>query len=171
MPADQTTNCTMYCRQCGYQLTGLSANRCPECGRPFDPANPRTFRQHPRAWLIRRWARRIAWTAAILALCLGIPMSAVLGWFYSGWRAEQPAILVLKQAGRQEWAAPMMAPKACGRTVPNLMLLSAGPAWSAGARPSVVISRPSAWLPRSTGDQSLGHAIHRQSGRAPLFRR
>ncbi len=26
------------CQACGYALFGLRQNRCPECGRPFDPA-------------------------------------------------------------------------------------------------------------------------------------
>lgn len=26
-----------FCRQCGYDLTGLTEPRCPECGKPFDP--------------------------------------------------------------------------------------------------------------------------------------
>jgi hypothetical protein len=29
MTQDQITPASMYCRQCGYQLTGLSENRCP----------------------------------------------------------------------------------------------------------------------------------------------
>ena len=39
----QTTRGPMYCRKCGYHLAGLSANRCPECGRVFEPANRRTY--------------------------------------------------------------------------------------------------------------------------------
>ena len=35
--------CTMTCLKCGYVLAGISTNRCPECGRPFDPADSRTF--------------------------------------------------------------------------------------------------------------------------------
>ena len=42
-----------YCRGCGYNLRGLTVPRCPECGRPFDPADPHTYREHP----IRRWVR------------------------------------------------------------------------------------------------------------------
>jgi hypothetical protein len=26
------------CSKCGYDLTGLTVARCPECGRPFEPA-------------------------------------------------------------------------------------------------------------------------------------
>lgn len=35
---------TRYCLGCGYVLDGLPEHRCPECGRPFDPDNPRTFK-------------------------------------------------------------------------------------------------------------------------------
>ncbi len=31
------------CRGCGYPLVRLPENRCPECGRGFDPENPRTM--------------------------------------------------------------------------------------------------------------------------------
>ncbi len=27
------------CRECGYDLRGLTEHRCPECGKPFDPAD------------------------------------------------------------------------------------------------------------------------------------
>ncbi len=40
------------CLDCSYILDGLPKDRCPECGRVFDPANPTTFvmdqsRGHP----------------------------------------------------------------------------------------------------------------------------
>ncbi|MBI5863031.1 MAG: hypothetical protein HZB38_00690 [Planctomycetes bacterium] len=52
------------CRGCGYALRGLPSNRCPECGREFDPRDPATmllgrrvgrletfFSRPPRLWL------------------------------------------------------------------------------------------------------------------------
>lgn len=35
----------MYCRTCVYDLAGLEAGRCPECGRGFDRADPRSYRR------------------------------------------------------------------------------------------------------------------------------
>lgn len=37
----------MYCRQCQYDLTGLTSNRCPECGAWFSAANPLTWQPVP----------------------------------------------------------------------------------------------------------------------------
>ena len=36
------------CRECGYLLRGLPEPRCPECGRPFDPHDPTTYRDPTR---------------------------------------------------------------------------------------------------------------------------
>ena len=38
---DYTSTAT--CKNCGYALRGLPVARCPECGLPFDPGNPRTM--------------------------------------------------------------------------------------------------------------------------------
>ena len=44
------------CLGCGYLLRGLSVPRCPECGRPYDPGDARTYRDpHHVAWYGRRW--------------------------------------------------------------------------------------------------------------------
>ena len=74
------------CRQCGYALRGLTAPRCPECGRPFDPpaiwaAHRRKARRpfdataarlsRPPSW----WATACA-TAAVLSLGWGAYLPA-----------------------------------------------------------------------------------------------
>lgn len=50
----------MYCRSCHYMLVGLPENRCPDCGRLFDPDKPSTFLWHPKQssqqwWVIASW--------------------------------------------------------------------------------------------------------------------
>jgi len=44
MPDQPIITPSMYCKKCAYPLVGLDRQRCPECGRPFDPDDPRTYR-------------------------------------------------------------------------------------------------------------------------------
>jgi hypothetical protein len=103
MTDELTTPTSMYCRQCGYQLAGLSENRCPECGRAFDPGNRRTFLCEPRSWSVRRWARRIAVALAAAVLLGGMGYGGLWGYVYwkyhADWVAEQKAIAALKRVG------------------------------------------------------------------------
>lgn len=64
MAQHRTTEATMYCRRCGYQLTGLSEDRCPECGYAFDwpdllelsrRLQPYLFEHHPGMSGVRPW--------------------------------------------------------------------------------------------------------------------
>jgi hypothetical protein len=59
---------TKWCKTCGYVLDGLSENRCPECGRGFDPANRRTFRGKPPASRRRKFFLRSVVVIFILVL-------------------------------------------------------------------------------------------------------
>ena len=43
------------CLGCDYPLTGLTENRCPECGRVFDPRDPDTMRTARTPGKIARW--------------------------------------------------------------------------------------------------------------------
>jgi hypothetical protein len=36
----------IYCLSCRYELRGLTSNRCPECGRGFDPAVAATYTRY-----------------------------------------------------------------------------------------------------------------------------
>ena len=68
-PHASSSTDTAFCLGCGYFLRNLPTQTCPECGRPFDPADPRTMSLgHPlRPW--QRWLLRpIGWPMIALAL-------------------------------------------------------------------------------------------------------
>jgi hypothetical protein len=75
----------MYCRGCGYALIGLTSNRCPECGREFDPANPRTFLARPRRVVLRWVIKKIA----LVLVCLTLSLAGYVG--YLAWQVHQEA--------------------------------------------------------------------------------
>ena len=82
-----------YCRGCNYDLRATTSEnpRCPECGRPFDPANPRTTRRRP----VRRWLRHVR-RAVAGVLILFLLLAGVWGWFFWGWYSERQALISLK---------------------------------------------------------------------------
>jgi len=87
-PPDPSLPPRAFCRGCGYALIGLESRQCPECGRGFDPGNPRTFaRRPPRGW-IGRWGRRVAGMLGLLVLAGGIGV----GWLWWGWQQEQKTV-------------------------------------------------------------------------------
>ncbi len=98
-----------YCRgrNCGYDLRGLPASttRCPECGRPFDPADPKTYRSRP----LRRWLRYVKRAALGLAALLVI-LAGTWGWFFWGWYDEQQALRALKVDPNHVGYAPILTP-------------------------------------------------------------
>jgi hypothetical protein len=71
------------CWECGYSLRGLENRRCPECGRPFDPADERTMNMGGE---VRRLARFLmkppGWMTHVLT---------VLAVLMSLWAAAVPA--------------------------------------------------------------------------------
>ena len=78
---------TKYCLGCSYALDGLPENRCPECGRPFDPDESRTFSPRPRAKK----------KATIVVLMYLLPLLVSLTWWASlasnlAWVGGTPAL-------------------------------------------------------------------------------
>ncbi len=70
----ETTHGDIRCIQCEYSLFGLETHRCPECGRPFDPADAKTF--HFEVLDGRQYLRWCGWSLAgillpLVLLCLG----------------------------------------------------------------------------------------------------
>lgn len=60
----------LHCPQCGYDLTGLPENRCPECGVPFDPAGLRRLRASAISWT--ELLIRLVGPPAIVVLCASL---------------------------------------------------------------------------------------------------
>ena len=61
------------CLSCLYILDGLTEQRCPECGRSFDPHNPKTYArrlQSGRLYLTAAICGSVAITAPLLAAYL-----------------------------------------------------------------------------------------------------
>ena len=75
------------CLACKYALRGLpeGTSRCPECGRPFNISDPRTFDDGSPGINWTRWARPPGWIHSILivVLCTGVlyEQSYPFGWF------------------------------------------------------------------------------------------
>jgi len=42
-----------FCKRCNYLLHGINSNYCPECGRPVDLTDPKTYRTHESTLLNR----------------------------------------------------------------------------------------------------------------------
>ena len=70
--AGQQNRKRMRCLECGYRLIHLTENRCPECGRAFDPNDPESF-------LSKRVSGTLYLIAAILpAICVSFPLVIAL---------------------------------------------------------------------------------------------
>ena len=70
---------TLHCPQCDYNLTGLTENRCPECGLGFDP--------EALAADMETWPEPISWPAAVFLLALSPALVGACAFFMvlSGW--------------------------------------------------------------------------------------
>ena len=71
----------MYCRKCGYVLDGLDKNRCPECGREFDPNNQATYKVTPLRFDIRCILGRVAIVALAALLAYAVSYFALVRTF------------------------------------------------------------------------------------------
>jgi hypothetical protein len=73
-----------YCIACGYSLQGLPAGaagyRCPECGRAFNPANPKTFRNTPQGRLASWLVKPMEWPMVCVSLAAAIGVMSVSRW-------------------------------------------------------------------------------------------
>jgi hypothetical protein len=84
-----------FCLGCGYSLAGLQQRVCPECGRPFDPNDPKTFAASARV------PSRTSWILVALALigalsiypCIELGLAAGYGYRAFGvWQPPNSAV-------------------------------------------------------------------------------
>ena len=75
------------CQACRYPLRGLSSQRCPECGRAFDPADPSTLWPHrrPPGPLGRWWVRQngtptVVWAIVTVIAAVGLRSISDFDW-------------------------------------------------------------------------------------------
>lgn len=87
-----------FCQRCAYPLDGLGENRCPECGRPFDPEDSETF-DGPRARIGHR--HLIAALVGLGVLCV----SFVIAGLASQMHAKALAAGAWAPGARDQWLA------------------------------------------------------------------
>ena len=88
-----------FCTACGYELQGLTPTpeaiyRCPECGREFDPANPKSFLARPRRRVLRRIVKIV-----LAVFCLTLPATGYVSCQYWQTHQEAKAIQILRDYG------------------------------------------------------------------------
>jgi hypothetical protein len=62
------------CPACDYDLTGLSARRCPECGRRFDPHDIWVANKHKQSGVGRPTPAYVIYGALIIGLMIVVPL-------------------------------------------------------------------------------------------------
>jgi hypothetical protein len=74
------------CLSCAYVLTGLDGLRCPECGRHFDPRDPRTYTTKPPFLAWKFWLP--GFSLALIGASIGAAALLMMGnWGASLWFA------------------------------------------------------------------------------------
>ncbi len=70
-----------YCLTCRHSLRGLESHQCPECGRAFDPSDPRTTSPYPysRFWAVSAITAKVVTAIASWFVVVLFLISAI-GW-------------------------------------------------------------------------------------------
>ncbi len=80
----------MRCLSCKYDLKHLTVNRCPECGREFDPADARTFDPSTMSPATRLAIRITIIVVLFIGLLAGIAAIIIYYLFSSALRNYHP---------------------------------------------------------------------------------
>ena len=70
----------LFCRQCDYDLGGAWRTNpavCPECGRVFEPSDPKTMRACPKR---QEWTRRLLSWAVVVVLSVFVFVAVERAW-------------------------------------------------------------------------------------------
>lgn len=128
------------CLDCGYALHGLATPRCPECGREFDPLDPKTMNMGrpltaAAKWVLGpvRWPVSVlTWVAVAFALWVArLPGAQIrtsssmvilitLGFLWLAW----PVVRVVA-AGRYGWPQSLIMQGQRQRVLVGLMIAAA----------------------------------------------
>lgn len=137
------------CLNCGYIVDGLSDNRCPECGRAFDPDNPKTY------WRTRRSGIKQLVSSLLGCYLLAMAMGAVvMSWFAVRWTMAGVLVTVLLIIATTAWSGAALAQGQskpvigvsigwgvlAARVIDTLVLLGALGLWALYS--AVILTRP-----------------------------
>lgn len=70
----------MFCRGCRYPISQIEARHCPECGRAFDPHDPKTYFDTEHSGFARHSLKLIE----VIAACVVIGVFATFGFIVVG---------------------------------------------------------------------------------------
>jgi hypothetical protein len=96
MTDDESRLTDLLCANCDYNLTGLTENRCPECGNSFDPAElQRLLRNAPAPKGLTALVIQVLWPAAVFPSVLGLVAVAGPRWLFGTWAITLVVTLVV----------------------------------------------------------------------------
>jgi hypothetical protein len=111
MPGMEGHTRPRYCLGCDYPLDGLAEFRCPECGRAFDPADPRTVNGGRPLGRLGRWLMRPAGWPTLLPAAAASAVTMIATTAPTGWRlVAWPGVETLSALASPDRDLPLLYP-------------------------------------------------------------
>ena len=146
------------CLSCSYLLVGLPENRCPECGRTFDPSDPTTFcwadERRNKLWLVFAMYGLALAVDLVLWYCWGehhgfpwdhrvrtwaISAGGPLIWVALFWNLDWPFIIPSIIAAWGVWAVCIWRWRRL-RNLPYILHLIMGLFWCLSGNPPLTLA-------------------------------